>query len=76
MRAAAAWAGGGLGADGLPPVPNVQAIGAAMPPPEGSFLYELRAREEATDVDEFMALRDDLAAHVWEDRGALLEPYL
>lgn len=69
-------AAGGLGADGLPPVPNVQAIGAAMPPPEGSFLYELRAREEATDVDEFMALRDDLAAHVWEDRGALLEPYL
>lgn len=62
--------GGGGGEGPLP------AVSPAQDPPVGSFLFELRARAEATDADEFAALRDDLAAHIWEDRAAFLQPYL
>jgi len=50
-------------------------LGGADPPP-GSFLIQLRARQTATDRAEFFSLRDDLAAHIFVDRGFLLEPYL
>jgi len=45
-------------------------------PPAGSFLFFLEARAAITDNDEFLSLRDDMAEHVFSNRGAYLAPYL
>lgn len=75
--AGAAAAGASAGGGGAPAGGGVEVdMDAVVDPPVGSFLYELRAREEATDADEFAELRDDLAAHIWTDRAALLQPYM
>jgi len=48
----------------------------ARTPRRGYFLFQLRARQTAMDRAEFFSLRDDLAAHIFVDRGSLLEPCL
>jgi len=41
-----------------------------------AFMRILMATGEAKSVAEHQALRDDLCAHVFAQRGELLEPYV
>jgi len=69
-------AGGGLGdLDGTPGVPP-PALGAAAVAPMSEFMRILMATGEAKSREEHAALREDLCAHVFSQRGEFLAPYL
>jgi len=58
-----------------PGVPSPHVEGAPVAP-ISEFMHILMATGEATSVAEHEALRDDLCAHVFAQRGELLEPYV
>ena len=72
----ASAAAGAAAVPRLAALPHAPAgLGGADPPP-GSSLFQLRVRQTFTDRDELFFFSDDLAAHVFVNRGSLLEPYL
>ena len=83
MEEAAAVAGGSaaaLGGAGVAQLPHHGVEGpaaiAGAPPPDLSYLEARLACAEVTDRTGHFTLRDDLAAHMHAERGALLQPYL
>jgi len=62
----------------LDPLPGgiMPVVRTGVDPPSGSFLFFLEARAAITDHGEFLSLRDDMAEHVFANRGAYLAPYL
>jgi len=62
----------------LEPLPggSMPEVRMGVDPPAGSFTFFLEARAAITDNDEFLSLRDNMAEHVFSNRGAYLAPYL
>jgi len=62
----------------LDPLPGgiMPVVRTGVDPPAGSFLFFLEARAAITDHGEFLSLRDDMAEHVFSNRGAYLAPFL
>jgi len=69
---------GAQGLDDLEHTPGVPPphVGAAAVAPMSEFMRILMATGEAKSLAEHQALRDDLCAHVFAQRGELLEPYV
>lgn len=65
---------GGVPLPALPhPLPVIEAAEEAI---EGTLCQGLIAWARTTDTGEHLSLRNDLAEHVWADRGDLLMPYV
>jgi len=73
---AGAGAGGGLGDLDSTPGVAPPALGAAAVAPMSEFMRILMTTGEAKSREEHAALREDLCAHVFAQRGEFLEPYL
>lgn len=80
-------AGGGAGGVGAvagpdapaapPPLPGVlPSVEPCAEPLPGSFLHNLMTWSSVTSTVAHDELREDMCAHVWDQRGKLLAPYL